>query len=33
MADQAEAIIAGLGGAGNIVDIEPCITQAAHRGA
>lgn len=27
MADQAEAIIAGLGGAGNIVEIEPCITR------
>jgi len=27
MADKAEAIIAGLGGAGNIVEIEPCITR------
>jgi PTS system N-acetylglucosamine-specific IIB component len=26
-ADQAASIVAGLGGAGNIVDIEPCITR------
>lgn len=25
--DKAEAIVAGLGGAGNIVEIEPCITR------
>ena len=25
--DKAEAIIAALGGAGNIVDIEPCATR------
>lgn len=24
---QAEDIVAGLGGAGNIVEIEPCITR------
>ena len=24
---QAEQILAGLGGAGNIVDLEPCITR------
>jgi len=27
MADQAAAIVAGLGGADNIVEIEPCITR------
>lgn len=27
MADKAAAIIAGLGGADNIEDIEPCITR------
>ncbi|HEV3169359.1 MAG TPA: PTS glucose/sucrose transporter subunit IIB [Actinocrinis sp.] len=27
MMDKAEAIIAGLGGADNIVEIEPCITR------
>ncbi|NUW30086.1 PTS transporter subunit EIIB [Nonomuraea sp. SMC257] len=27
MAADASAIIAGLGGAGNIIDIEPCITR------
>ncbi|WP_433512397.1 glucose PTS transporter subunit EIIB [Nonomuraea sp. CA-143628] len=27
MAADAGAIIAGLGGAGNIIDIEPCITR------
>ena len=27
MANKAEAIIAGLGGVGNIVEIEPCITR------
>lgn len=27
MADRAEQIIAGLGGAQNIVEIEPCITR------
>jgi PTS system N-acetylglucosamine-specific IIB component len=27
MADKAEQIVAGLGGAGNIVEIEPCITR------
>lgn len=27
MADQAGQIIAGLGGAENIVEIEPCITR------
>jgi len=27
MADKAAAIVAGLGGAGNIEDIEPCITR------
>ena len=27
MADKAEAIVAGLGGADNIVEIEPCITR------
>ena len=27
MADKAEQILAGLGGAGNIVEIEPCITR------
>jgi PTS system N-acetylglucosamine-specific IIB component len=27
MAAEANAIIAGLGGAGNIIDIEPCITR------
>lgn len=25
--DKAEQILAGLGGAGNIVEIEPCITR------
>jgi PTS system N-acetylglucosamine-specific IIB component len=25
--DKAEAILAGLGGADNIVEIEPCITR------
>ncbi len=25
--DKAEAILAGLGGAANIIDIEPCITR------
>lgn len=25
--DQAKAIIEGLGGADNIIDIEPCITR------
>ena len=27
MADKAEAIVAGLGGAANIEDIEACITR------
>ncbi|MGH8867599.1 MAG: glucose PTS transporter subunit EIIB [Actinomycetes bacterium] len=27
MADVAEQIVAALGGAGNIVEIEPCITR------
>ncbi|MEU0488323.1 MULTISPECIES: glucose PTS transporter subunit EIIB [Nocardiopsis] len=27
MADKAAAIVAGLGGAGNIEDIEACITR------
>jgi N-acetylglucosamine PTS system EIIB component len=27
MADKAERIVAGLGGADNIVEIEPCITR------
>ena len=27
MASKAERIVAGLGGAGNIVDIEACITR------
>lgn len=27
MADKAQAIVAGLGGAENIVEIEPCITR------
>ncbi|WP_308258623.1 glucose PTS transporter subunit EIIB [Saccharothrix obliqua] len=27
MADKAEQILAGLGGADNIVEIEPCITR------
>jgi PTS system N-acetylglucosamine-specific IIB component len=27
MADKAAAIIAGLGGADNILDIEPCATR------
>jgi PTS system N-acetylglucosamine-specific IIB component len=27
MADKAAAIVAGLGGAANIVEIEPCITR------
>ncbi|RJQ81569.1 PTS sugar transporter [Pseudonocardiaceae bacterium YIM PH 21723] len=27
MADKAEAILAALGGADNIVEIEPCITR------
>ncbi|MGH3356927.1 MAG: glucose PTS transporter subunit EIIB [Nocardioidaceae bacterium] len=27
MSTQAEKLIAGLGGAANIVDIEPCITR------
>lgn len=27
MADKAAAIVAGLGGAGNIIEIEPCITR------
>ncbi|MEN3359568.1 MAG: N-acetylglucosamine system component [Mycobacteriales bacterium] len=27
MADKAAAIIAGLGGADNIIDIEPCATR------
>ncbi|MEU8104796.1 glucose PTS transporter subunit EIIB [Nonomuraea muscovyensis] len=27
MTAEANAIIAGLGGAGNIIDIEPCITR------
>ena len=27
MAGKAEAIVAGLGGADNIVEIEPCITR------
>lgn len=27
MAADANAIIAGLGGAGNIIEIEPCITR------
>lgn len=25
--DQASAIVAGLGGAANIIEIEPCITR------
>jgi PTS system N-acetylglucosamine-specific IIB component len=25
--DKAERIVAGLGGAGNIIEIEPCITR------
>ena len=27
MSSQAEQILAGLGGAANIIDIEPCITR------
>lgn len=27
MSSKAEQILAGLGGAGNIVEIEPCITR------
>ncbi|GAA4518482.1 MULTISPECIES: glucose PTS transporter subunit EIIB [Nonomuraea] len=27
MAADVNALIAGLGGAGNIIDIEPCITR------
>lgn len=27
MADQAEQILAALGGADNVVEIEPCITR------
>jgi PTS system N-acetylglucosamine-specific IIB component len=27
MADKAAAIVAGLGGADNIIDIEPCATR------
>jgi N-acetylglucosamine PTS system EIIB component len=27
MANKAEQIIAGLGGAANIIDLEPCITR------
>ncbi|GAA4221999.1 PTS system N-acetylglucosamine-specific IIB component [Streptosporangium album] len=27
MAANVDAIIAGLGGAGNIIEIEPCITR------
>ena len=27
MSSKAEKILAGLGGAGNIVEIEPCITR------
>ncbi|RCV55711.1 glucose PTS transporter subunit EIIB [Marinitenerispora sediminis] len=27
MADKAAAIVAGLGGAANITEIEPCITR------
>jgi N-acetylglucosamine PTS system EIIB component len=27
MADKAEQIIAGLGGAANIIELEPCITR------
>jgi N-acetylglucosamine PTS system EIIB component len=27
MADKAQEIVAGLGGAGNILDIEPCATR------
>lgn len=27
MSTQAEQIVAGLGGADNIVDLEPCITR------
>ena len=27
MASKAEQILAGLGGAANIIDIEPCITR------
>jgi PTS system N-acetylglucosamine-specific IIB component len=27
MADKAERIVAGLGGADNIIEIEPCITR------
>ena len=27
MSSKAEQILAGLGGAGNIVDMEPCITR------
>jgi N-acetylglucosamine PTS system EIIB component len=27
MADKATAIVAGLGGAANIIEIEPCITR------
>lgn len=27
MAEKAERIVAGLGGADNIVEIEPCITR------
>lgn len=27
MTDKAEAIVTGLGGAGNIEEIEPCITR------
>lgn len=25
--DKAEAIVAGLGGTGNIIEVEPCITR------
>ena len=27
MSTQAEKLVAGLGGAGNIIEIEPCITR------
>ncbi|PRY01528.1 PTS system N-acetylglucosamine-specific IIB component (Glc family) [Allonocardiopsis opalescens] len=27
MSDKAQAIVAGLGGAANILDVEPCITR------
>ena len=27
MSSKAEQILAGLGGAGNVVEIEPCITR------